>query len=79
MIEVMIGGQLVKEWMVWLSVWSVQNPGQFLYTVLIILSPFFCISAYLSWKLSKHIETENRKNRLKNKRIDNIKQRKKHK
>ncbi|CAG2118887.1 unnamed protein product [Medioppia subpectinata] len=71
--------ELVSEWMVWLSVWSVQSPGQFLYTVLLILSPFFAISAYLSWKLSKHIETKNRKNKLKNKRIDNIKQRKKQK
>lgn len=32
------------------------NPWQFIYYVLLCLSPFFAVSAYLSWQLAKQIE-----------------------
>ena len=41
-----------------LMAYAARNPTEFLFYVLLILSPFFAISAYLSWKLSKAIEKE---------------------
>lgn len=66
----------MNEWIRWLLEWANDNPAQFLYTVLIILSPFFLISAFLSWKLAKHIESEEKKKKQKAKKIENIKSRK---
>jgi hypothetical protein len=68
----------MNEWFRSLAKWANENPGQFIYTILIILSPFFAISAYLSWKLAKHLDSEEKKKKIKAKRIENIKGRKKH-
>jgi len=65
-----------REYLRSLAIWASENPGTFLYTVLLILSPFFMISAYLSWKLAKHIEADQKKKKQKAKRIENIKARK---
>lgn len=34
-------------------IWAARNPYTFLFYVLAVLSPFFVVSALLSWKLSK--------------------------
>lgn len=57
----------------WILEWAANNPGSFIYTVLLILSPFFIVSAYLSWKLAKHLEADQKKKKAKQRRLDNIK------
>lgn len=57
-------------WEGWLNtflLWASKEPFTFLYYVLLCLTPFFCISAYLSWKLSKDLEK--REHRRKRKRV----------
>ncbi|RWS11539.1 small integral membrane protein 15-like protein [Dinothrombium tinctorium] len=56
-----------------LAKYANENPTQFVTTVLLILSPFFVVSAYLSWKLAKHLELEQKKKKAKQRRIENIK------
>lgn len=53
-------------------IYAAQNPWQFLTNVLLILSPFFAISAFLSWKLMKAIEKEEKEKKIKAKREANI-------
>jgi len=62
----------IREWTEWLIKWAAENPWSFLYTVLLILSPLFLISAFLSWKLARHLEGDQRKMRAKQKKMDNI-------
>lgn len=62
----------MREWTEWLIRWAAENPWSFLYTVLLVLSPLFLISAFLSWKLAKHLEGDQKKLRAKQKKIDNI-------
>jgi hypothetical protein len=54
-------GALFQGWLNTQLVWASQEPWTFLYYILLLLSPFFCISAYLSWKLSQQIEKQRRK------------------
>ena len=56
-----------------------QNPWQFIYYVLLCLSPFFAISAYLSWQLAKQIETKEKDKKRKSRREANIAKPKRHK
>ena len=42
--------------------WASQEPWTFLSYVLVFLSPCFCVSAVLSWKLGKQIEQQQKKN-----------------
>lgn len=62
-----------NDWLKWLSEYAHDNPGQFIFTIILILSPFFALSAHLSYKLAKHIEKEEKKKAKKSKMIDNIK------
>uniref|UniRef100_A0A915HL32 Small integral membrane protein 15 n=1 Tax=Romanomermis culicivorax TaxID=13658 RepID=A0A915HL32_ROMCU len=55
-----------------LMIYAANNPLQFLFNVLIILSPFFAISAFLSWKLMRAIDKEQKENKFKVKRGVNI-------
>lgn len=48
------------------------HPWQFVYYVLLMLSPFFAISAYLSWQLAKQIEAKEKEKKRKSKRDANI-------
>ena len=41
-----------------LLIYAAKNPLNFLFYILLILSPFFALSAFLSFKLSKAIEKE---------------------
>lgn len=62
----------VRQWGEWTIRWAADNPWSFLYMVLLVLSPLFLLSAFLSWKLAKNLENDQRKNKAKQKRIDNI-------
>lgn len=42
-------------------VWASKEPWTFIYYTLLLLSPFFCISAILSWNLSQQIQKQQRK------------------
>lgn len=68
----MIGGKFIQSTFADLVTYAAANPWQFLFNVLVILSPFFLISAYLSWKLMKSIEKEQKENKIKQKRGANI-------
>jgi len=62
-------------WQGWLEsivLWAAQNPWQFLYYVLLGLSPFFFVSMILSWKLSKAIEAKEKEKKRKAIRDSNI-------
>jgi len=53
-------------WEGWLNtqlVWATKEPWTFLSYVLILLTPCFCISAVLSWKLGKQIENQQERRR----------------
>lgn len=45
--------------------WAAEDPYDFLFSVLVCMTPLFMISAFLSYKLSKAIDRENAK-KLKN-------------
>jgi hypothetical protein len=51
-------------WEGWLNsmvLWTAQNPVEFIYNVMLCLSPFIIISLLLSWKLAKSLQKENKK------------------
>lgn len=62
----------VREWTKWTLQWAADNPWSFLYMVLLVLSPLFLLSAFLSWKLARDLQNDQRRNKAKQKRIDNI-------
>ncbi len=55
-----------------LIVYAGQHPWQFIYYVLLCLSPFFCISAVLAWQLAKQIESKEKDKKRKSKREANL-------
>lgn len=55
-----------------LIIYAGTNPWQFVYYVLLCLSPFFAISAYLSWQLAKQIEAKEKDKKKKSRREANI-------
>lgn len=61
-----------KEWVDYFIRWAAESPMEFIYYVLLCLSPFLLISAILSWKLAKHIEAEEKKKKFKSRRNANI-------
>lgn len=52
--------------------WAATNPWDFIYYVLLCLSPFFVISALLAWQLAKQIENQEKEKKRKAKREANI-------
>lgn len=52
--------------------WAGNNPWEFIYYVLLCLSPFFAISAVLSWQLAKSIEAQEKDKKRKARREANI-------
>lgn len=68
----MIGGEYLTSKFAELVAYAAANPWQFIFNVLIILAPFFAISAFLSWKLMKAIDKEQKENKIKAKRGANI-------
>ena len=58
-------------WFHQLVIYAATNPWDFCWYLLIALSPLFCISAVLSWKLAKAIEAqEKEKNRREKKKAN---------
>ncbi|BFY99168.1 hypothetical protein BsWGS_02208 [Bradybaena similaris] len=55
------------------------NPWQFIYYVLLVLSPLFFISAILAWKLAKEIQHKEKDKKRKAKREANIARTRRHK
>uniref|UniRef100_A0A0B7B801 Small integral membrane protein 15 n=1 Tax=Arion vulgaris TaxID=1028688 RepID=A0A0B7B801_9EUPU len=55
------------------------NPWQFIYYVLLVLSPLFLISAILAWKLAKEIQHKEKDKKRKAKREANIARTRRHK
>jgi len=56
----------MSTWEGWLNtqlVWATKEPWTFLSYVLMLLTPCFCISAVLSWKLGKQIESQQERRR----------------
>lgn len=62
----------VKAWFEYLVQWAAKSPGEFITYVLLALSPFFLISAILSWKLAKHLEAEEKKKKQRSKKNANM-------
>lgn len=52
---------------------ATENPSSFIWSVLLLLSPFFLISAFLSWKLAKQLQGSEKKRRAKQRHVENIK------
>ena len=53
-------------------VFAGNNPWQFVYYVMLCLSPFFAISGYLSWQLAKQIESKEKDKKRKSRREANM-------
>ncbi|KAH3831756.1 hypothetical protein DPMN_105026 [Dreissena polymorpha] len=47
-----------KEWLVGILKWAATNPWEFIYYVLLCLSPLFLVSALLAWNLAKQIDAK---------------------
>jgi len=56
-------------WFTQLVIYAARNPWDFCWYLLLALSPLFCISAVLSWRLAKAIEAQE-KNEKEKKRKD---------
>lgn len=52
--------------------WAATDPWNFVYYVLLCLSPLFLISAVLAWNLAKQIEAKEKEQKKKTKREANI-------
>lgn len=62
-------------WEGWLNsiiLYAAQNPWDFLYYVLLFLSPFFLLSVFLSMKLARALEAQEKDAKRKAKRDQNI-------
>ena len=60
----------VEGWMESVLVYAAKDPLSFLYYVLLMLSPLFCLSAVLAWKLSKDIEAKEKRRKRKQNKSD---------
>ncbi|XP_055343129.1 small integral membrane protein 15-like [Paramacrobiotus metropolitanus] len=58
----------IAEWLRWIE----KNPTTFIYYVILILSPFLLVSAFLSWKLSKEMQKEAKEKKQKESRTKAI-------
>ena len=54
-----------RYWFTQLALYAGKNPWEFLYITLIFLTPFFALSAYMSWKLAKEIDLQEKEKRKK--------------
>ena len=52
---------IIRPWFEEYLIWAAKDPYNFLFYVLLFLSPFFLVSAILSYKLSKAIEEVEKK------------------
>ena len=61
-----------QEWFTYIVKWAATNPWEFIYYVLLCLSPLFFISAILAWNLAKQIEAKEKDKKKQSKRQKNI-------
>lgn len=59
-------------WFNSIVLYAAQNPWDFLYYVMMGLSPFFLLSVFLSMKLAKALEAQEKESKRKAKRDTNI-------
>lgn len=59
-------------WLHQIVIFAAKEPWQFCWYVLLILSPMFCISAVLSWKLAQAIDAQEKDKNRKNKKRANL-------
>uniref|UniRef100_A0A0L8GTY0 Small integral membrane protein 15 n=1 Tax=Octopus bimaculoides TaxID=37653 RepID=A0A0L8GTY0_OCTBM len=52
--------------------WAATSPWEFIYYVLLCLSPFFFVSAILAWQLAKQIEHKEKRKKKTNKKESNV-------
>ena len=66
------GTRRPPQWLIDLLVWAGKDPWEFLVTVMLILAPFFMISAFLAYKLSKMIEAKEKEEKKATRRAKQI-------
>jgi len=59
-------------WLYAVVVFAAKEPWQFLWYVLLCLSPLFCLSAMLSWRLAQEIDSREKDKAKKNKKRANL-------
>lgn len=74
-----IFGYDLRELMLETVKFAAMNPWQFIYYVLLILSPLFFISAVLAWRLAKEIQHKEKDKKRRAKREANIAKTRRHK
>ncbi|XP_002733658.1 small integral membrane protein 15-like [Saccoglossus kowalevskii] len=71
-----MGWEPADTWKEWLEkniiIWAAKDPGGFIYTVLLCLTPFFILSGILAYFLAKDIEKKEKDKKRKAKREANI-------
>lgn len=68
-----LSGTKPPQWLIDILLWAGKDPWEFLITVLMILAPFFLISAFLAYKLSKMIEAKEEADKKAIRRTEKIK------
>ncbi|KAF2348993.1 Small integral membrane protein 15 [Trinorchestia longiramus] len=59
-------------WLHQIVLYAAKEPWQFCWYVLLLLSPMFCISAVLSWKLAQALDAQEKDKARKNKKKINM-------
>ncbi|XP_018012786.1 small integral membrane protein 15 [Hyalella azteca] len=59
-------------WLHQIVLYAAKEPWQFCWYVLLLLSPMFCISAVLSWKLAQALDAQEKDKARKNKKKANL-------
>jgi len=68
-----VSGTKPPQWLIDVLLWAAKDPWEFVITLLMILAPFFLISAFLAYKLSKMIEAKEEVEKKTAKRTEKIK------
>jgi len=68
-----LSGTKPPQWLIDLLIWAGKDPWEFIVTVLMILAPFFLISAFLAYKLSKMIQEKEEADKKATRRTEKIK------
>lgn len=66
------GTEVEERWLHQLVIYAARNPWEFCWYLLLALSPLFCISAYLSWKLAKALEAQEKEKARREKKKSNL-------
>ncbi|KAB7495242.1 Small integral membrane protein 15 [Armadillidium vulgare] len=61
-----------NSWLQRFVIYAAKNPYEFCWYLLLGLSPLFFISAFLSWKLAKAIDAQEKEKNKRSKRAKNI-------